>query len=76
MERASEIMRPTVSSATATALAPGVFMTTMPLTGGDVGVDVVDAYSGAADDAELGGGFEEFGVGLNGGADDEGVGVG
>ncbi len=44
--------------------------------GGGVGVDVVDAYSGAADDAELGGGLKELGVGLDGGADDEGVGVG
>ena len=44
--------------------------------GGGVGVDVVYAYAGAADDAEFGGGLEEFGVGLDGGADDEGVGVG
>ncbi|WP_433985217.1 hypothetical protein RBB78_07010 [Tunturiibacter empetritectus] len=44
--------------------------------GGGVGVDVVDAYSGAADDAEPGRGLEELGVGLNGGADDEGVGIG
>ena len=44
--------------------------------GGGVGVDVVYAYAGAADDAELGGGLEELGVGLDGGADDEGVGVG
>jgi hypothetical protein len=42
---------------------------------GGVGVDVVDAYAGATDDAEFGGGFEELGVGLDGGADDEGVGV-
>jgi hypothetical protein len=53
MERAIEIMRPRVSSATATALAPGVFMTTMPRRGG-IGVDVVHAYTGAADDAEFG----------------------
>ena len=46
------------------------------LAGGGVGVDVIYAYSGAADDAEFGGGFEEFGVGLNGGADYERVGVG
>ena len=44
--------------------------------GGGGGVDVVDAYAGAADDAEFGGGFEELGVGLDGGTDDEGVGVG
>src|SRR5271163_249917 len=43
--------------------------------GGGVGVDVVYAYASAADDAEFGGGFEELGVGLDGGADDEGVGV-
>ncbi len=48
----------------------------MPLAGGGGGVDVVDAYAGAADDAELGGVLEEGGVGLDGGADDEGVGVG
>ena len=44
--------------------------------GGGVGVDVVYAYAGAADDAEFGGGLEELGVGLDRGADDEGVGVG
>ncbi len=40
------------------------------------GVDVVDAYAGAADDAEVGRGLEQLGVGLHGGADDQGVGVG
>jgi hypothetical protein len=44
--------------------------------GGGVGVDVVHPYASAADDAEPGGGLEELGVGLDGGADDEGVGVG
>ena len=44
--------------------------------GGGSGVDVVDAYAGAADDAELRRGLEQLGVGLHGGADDEGVGVG
>ncbi len=44
--------------------------------GGGGGVDVVDAYAGAADDAELLGVAQEVGVGLDGGADDEGVGVG
>ena len=39
-------------------------------------VDVVDANAGAADDAELGSGGEQGRVGLDGGADDEGVGVG
>ena len=35
------------------------------------------AYSGASDDTRsLGGGLEELGVGLDGGADDEGVGIG
>lgn len=43
--------------------------------GGGVGVDVVDAYSGAADDTELRGRFEELCVSLDCGADDEGVGV-
>jgi hypothetical protein len=38
--------------------------------GGGVGVDVVYAYSSAADDAEFGGGLEQFGVSLDGGADD------
>ena len=76
MLRHMEIMRPRVSSATATALAPGVFMTTMPRLGGFGCVDVVDADAGAADDAELGSVREEGGVGLDSGADDEGVGVG
>ena len=44
--------------------------------GGGWGVDVVYADAGAADDAELGGGFEERGVNLDGGTDDEGVGIG
>jgi hypothetical protein len=44
--------------------------------GGGVCVDVVYAYSGAADDAKFGGGLEELGVSLDGGADDESVGVG
>ncbi len=44
--------------------------------GGGGGVDVVDAHAGAADDAELGRVLEQRGVGLDGGADDEGVGVG
>ncbi len=44
--------------------------------GGGVGVDIVDAYTGAADDAEFGRVGEEFCVGLDGRADHEGVGVG
>ncbi len=44
--------------------------------GGGGGVDVVDAYAGAADEAQLGRGLEQLGVGLHGGADDERVGVG
>ena len=51
MARAMAIIRPSVSSATATALAPGVFMTTMPAMGGGGGVDVIDTHAGAADDA-------------------------
>jgi len=43
--------------------------------GGGIGVDVVHAYSGATDDAEFGGGLEELGISLNGGADYEGFGV-
>ena len=44
--------------------------------GGGVGIDVVDAYAGAADDAELGRVLQEGVVGLDGGADDEGIGIG
>ena len=43
--------------------------------GSGVGVDVVHADAGAADDAELGRVLEQRGVDLNGGADDQGVGV-
>ena len=43
---------------------------------GGVGVDVVDADAGAADDAQLRRGLQQLGVDLHGGADDERVGVG
>ncbi len=46
------------------------------LAGGGIGVDVVDADAGTADDAEFGGGLEQLRVGLDGGADDERIGVG
>ena len=44
--------------------------------GGGRDVDVVDAYTGAADDAELRRGLQQLGIDLNGGADDQGIGVG
>ena len=46
------------------------------LVGGGIGVDVVDADSGAANNPKLGGVREEGGVGLHSGADDECVGIG
>ena len=45
-------------------------------TRGGGGVDVVDAYAGAADDAEFRRVLKQCGIDLNGGADDESVGVG
>ncbi len=46
------------------------------LAGSGIGVDVVDAHTGATDDAEFGGRLEQLGVSLHSGADDECVGVG
>ena len=56
----------------------GVFMTTMPRRVAESASMCVDSLTGAADDAELGGVWFEEGrpVDLDGGADDEGVGVG
>ena len=76
MERAMEIMRPRVSSATATALAPGVFMTTMPRWVA-ASVSMLSTPTPARPmTRSLGADFEELGVDLDCGADDEGVGVG
>ena len=74
--RAMASIRPSVCSATATALSPGMFMTKMPAAGGGVEVDEIGSHAGEGDDAEflrgldLGGGDfggargqQDFGVG-------------
>ena len=48
-------MRPIAISAAAAALPCGVLMTSTPLRGGGLDVDVVDADAGAADDLQLAG---------------------
>ena len=63
-----------VCSATATALAPGVFITAMPFARGCVEVDVVDADAGASNHAQLLGMFQQRGVRLHRGAHDQGIG--
>ena len=74
--RAMEIMRPRVSSATATALAPGVFMTTMPRWVA-AAVSMLSTPTPARPmTRRLGACSRRCGVRLDGGADDEGVGVG
>ena len=75
IDLAIEIIRPRVSSATATGVGTGGVHDDDALAGGGVGVDVIHTHTGPADDAEPGGVREQLGVGLDGGADDEGVGV-
>ena len=65
-----------MSSATATALAPGRVHHHDAAAGGGFGVDVVDAHAGAADDAQLRCVLHQRVVHLDSRADDQGVGIG
>ncbi len=71
-----EIMRPRGELGDGDGVGAGGVHDDDAFVGGGIGVDVVDSYSGATDDAEFWGGLEELSVDLDGGADDESIGIG
>ena len=63
--RAMASIIPSVCSATATALAPGVFITAMPFVRRGLEIDVVHAHAGSPDHAQLLRVLQKLGVRLH-----------